>query len=59
MLQNFTEWAAMGGYGFYVWGCLSVTLIAMLICSLWLHYRHKSLLAKMKQAQNNPSLSGQ
>ncbi|WP_368643860.1 heme exporter protein CcmD [Vibrio sp. HB236076] len=56
MLQSLFEWAAMGGYGFYVWGSLSVTVTAMLCCVFSLHCRHHALLKKRQQRQNNENL---
>ncbi len=47
--QNFSEFIAMGGYGFYVWGSFGVTFLAMGL-ELWLlHKRHQRIAQAVKQ----------
>ncbi|MFA3779732.1 heme exporter protein CcmD [Yersinia sp. 1652 StPb PI] len=54
MNPAFNSWAAffaMGGYAFYVWLAVAVTLLSLL--SLWGHtlWQHKQLLADIQRRQ--------
>ena len=44
--NSVSEFLAMGGYGFYVWGSFAVTFLAMAI-ELWLVNRRRKHVAKM------------
>lgn len=41
--SNFAEFAAMGGYGLYVWGSFGITAVAMLGEMLSLRARRRAL----------------
>ena len=43
--QSFSEFIAMGGYGFYVWGSFGVTFLAMGL-ELWLVNKRRQRIAQ-------------
>jgi len=47
--NSISEFLAMGGYGFYVWGSFAVTFLSMMI-ELWLiNQRRKSVTRTLEQ----------
>lgn len=44
-----SEFFAMGGYGFYVWGSFAVTAACLIVEPLLLRQRHNTALAHMKR----------
>lgn len=47
------EFFAMGGYALYVWGSLSVTLVAILAECLFLRQRRKAALLHVQRSSNS------
>ncbi|MGB3290432.1 MAG: heme exporter protein CcmD [Burkholderiaceae bacterium] len=47
------EFFAMGGYALYVWGSLSVTLVAILTECFFLRYRRKAALLHVQRSSNS------
>lgn len=47
-----SEFFAMGGYGFYVWGSFGMTALVMLGELVGLRLRRKALLRAMKDGQD-------
>ena len=45
-----TEFLAMGGYGFYVWGSFGVTALVILIETITVHSRRKRALEEARLA---------
>jgi heme exporter protein D len=56
--SDFSEFAAMGGYGLYVWGSFGVTAIVMLGEMLSLRARRKAL-ARDHVAESNNDTAAQ
>lgn len=44
---SFSEFLAMGGYGFYVWGSLAVCALVCVIEPLALNLKRRALLAEV------------
>lgn len=51
--SNPAEFFAMGGYALYVWGSLSVTLVATLAECLFLRQRRKAALLRIQRSSNS------
>ena len=47
--KSFSDFLAMGGYGFYVWGCFGVTALIMLIEPIVAIRNQKTLIARLKR----------
>ena len=47
-----SEFFAMGGYGFYVWGSFGVCAAAMLIEPLLVRHRRKQAIRQIQQSQD-------
>ena len=47
--KSFSDFLAMGGYGFYVWGSFGVTALIMLIEPLVAIRNQKTLIARLKR----------
>ena len=45
-----TEFLAMGGYGFYVWGSFGVTALVIIIETMAVHSRRKRALEEARLA---------
>lgn len=53
---SLSEFAAMGGYGLFVWGSLGMCAVCMVLELLWLRGRR---LALLNEAQLQAGLEGQ
>ena len=47
--KSFSDFLAMGGYGFYVWGSFGVTALIMLIEPIAAVRNQKTLIARLKR----------
>ncbi|MBK7464883.1 MAG: heme exporter protein CcmD [Betaproteobacteria bacterium] len=47
--KSFSDFLAMGGYGFYVWGSFGVTALIMLIEPIVAIRNQKTLIARLKR----------
>ena len=47
--HSFSDFLAMGGYGFYVWGSFGVTALIMLIEPIVAIRNQKTLIARLKR----------
>jgi heme exporter protein D len=47
--SSLSEFAAMGGYGFYVWGSYSVTAAVIAIELVVLRARHRAARSRLQQ----------
>ena len=47
--KSFSDFLAMGGYGFYVWGSFGVTALIMLIEPILASRNQKTLIARLKR----------
>lgn len=47
--MNWTEFIAMGGYGFYVWSSWGIALAVLIGIAIAARIRHKQELSKLKQ----------
>ena len=47
--KSFSDFLAMGGYGFYVWGSFGVTALIMLIEPIVAIRNQKALIARLKR----------
>ena len=47
--NSFSDFLAMGGYGFYVWGSFGVTALIMLIEPIVAIRNQKTLIARLKR----------
>ena len=47
--KSFSDFLAMGGYGFYVWGSFGVTALIMLIDPIVVIRNQKTLIARLKR----------
>ena len=47
--KSFSDFLAMGGYGFYVWGSFGVTGLVMLIGPFGAIRNQKTLIARLKR----------
>ena len=47
--KSFSDFLAMGGYGFYVWGSFGVTALIMLIEPIVAIRNEKTLIARLKR----------
>ncbi|MFW9611842.1 MAG: heme exporter protein CcmD [Fluviibacter sp.] len=50
--QSVSDFIAMGGYGFYVWGSFGVCAAAMLIEPLLVRHRRKQAIRQIQQSQD-------
>ncbi|MBC7734923.1 MAG: heme exporter protein CcmD [Bacteriovorax sp.] len=50
-----SEFFAMGGYGFYVWGSFGMTALVMLGELIALRLRRQALLRAVREGQDEPS----
>lgn len=53
MWGSFSEFLAMGGYGFYVWGSLGVCALVCIVEPVTLNLKRRALLAEV-QEQGTP-----
>ena len=49
MWNNFGEFLAMGGYGFYVWGSLGVCALVCLVEPVTLNLKRRALLTEVRE----------
>lgn len=47
--HSFSDFLAMGGYGFYVWGSFGVTALIMVLEPILVIQHRKSTLARLKR----------
>lgn len=47
--NSFSDFLAMGGYGFYVWGSFGVTALIMAVEPLLVAHQRKSTVARLKR----------
>ena len=52
-----SEFFAMGGYGFYVWGSFGMTALVMLGELIALRLRRRALLQAVRDGQDGPDAS--
>lgn len=45
--MNWSDFFAMGGYGFYVWGSYGVTAVLIIVEIIWVMQRRKTLLKRL------------
>ena len=48
--SSFSEFAAMGGYGFYVWGSYGVTALVIALEFFLLISRHRTAKSQLKKS---------
>lgn len=49
MWHSFSDFLAMGGYGFYVWGSLGVCALVCLFEPMSLNLKRRALLAEVRE----------
>lgn len=55
--NSISEFIAMGGYGFYVWGSFGTTALVMGAEVLYTHLQHKELLKNLRSESFSESFS--
>lgn len=55
--NSFSDFIAMGGYGFYVWGSFGVTVLIMTIEPIVATRNQKALIARLKRQIRAESLA--
>ena len=49
MIDEFYNWAAMGGYGLYVWSVYGLSAVALVVLGVWPIRAKNKLLAGTKE----------
>ncbi|MCL2830615.1 MAG: heme exporter protein CcmD [Betaproteobacteria bacterium] len=57
--NSFSDFLAMGGYAFYVWGSFLVTALVMTAEPLLLRRRRQQLIARLKRQLDAENRAGQ
>ncbi len=52
--QSLSDFLAMGGYGFYVWGSFGATAVCLAGELLWVRHRHAAALKQTEAPGGRP-----